>query len=129
MTLHHTDDPGVRAKDIANGEEMRVWKATGDAKLSDQAGRIAYRQALTELAGVSAFDPERCNFPVYAPQGGGYARKTEDGGFVFIVSPPSFPELKVGACVPSAWDIQPANKPARQELNKDQFSDDFISEV
>lgn len=52
MPLHHTEDPGVRAADIAHSEEMRVWRETGDARLSDQVGRTTYRQALAELSGL-----------------------------------------------------------------------------
>ncbi|GEM_PF-4860510 len=51
MVIKYTDDPGVRARDIANGEETRAWRETGDAKLSDQVGQTTYRQALVELAG------------------------------------------------------------------------------
>ncbi len=48
---HHTEDPGIRAADIADREAEKVWKQTGDFKLFLDTRREIFRAALAELAG------------------------------------------------------------------------------
>ena len=57
---------------------------------------------------------EQYNFPVYGTQGGGLARDV-NGILVFVEKPDGCPELGVGDEVPCEWDIQPANRLAREE--------------
>lgn len=49
--LHTTRDPGQQAWDIAEGEGDRVYRETGDARLSDEITVQTFQQALEELAG------------------------------------------------------------------------------
>lgn len=46
MPLHTTNDPGVRARHIADHEELRAWQETGDEKLSREVGARTYDEAL-----------------------------------------------------------------------------------
>ena len=58
------------------------------------------------------------NFPVWATQGGGLAREAgrENPGVYIFVTDPGIPGLRVGGVVPEDWDLQPANKLARNSL-------------
>lgn len=57
MPLHTTDYPGVRAEHVAQHEEMRVWRETGDEKLADEAGARAYSEALRLFSGDNQIAP------------------------------------------------------------------------
>lgn len=50
-------------------------------------------------------------FPLYATQGGGYARIL--GEVAIFVEPPE--GMFAGQCVPERWSLVPANKKAREE--------------
>ncbi len=67
------------------------------------------------------------DFPVFATQGGGLARRLDKSEtFVFVESPEDFPELKEGDSVPAEWDLVPVNAEAQQLVSKDQFGDGMI---
>jgi hypothetical protein len=53
------------------------------------------------------------DFPVYATQGGGVARKS--GKLFIFVEAPNCPGLDVGDAVPEEWDIVPINDAAKHE--------------
>ena len=131
MPRHHTDDPGMRAKDIADHAEKEAWKETGDASESIRLSQVVYQQSLVELAGrpEEKKRPEDFRFPVFGTQGGGLARKF--GNTLIFVTKPDCPGLDVGDTVPEEWDFQPANKAARYQIDDEQadldqgFSDFF----
>lgn len=56
-------------------------------------------------------------YPVFATQGGGYARLLDDK-FIFVVAPSTNMGLNVGDEVPEEWGLEPVNK-AAQDLTKE----------
>lgn len=62
-------------------------------------------------------DLNTLDFAVFGTQGGGLARRSDDGNdYVWYEVPAEFAEeFKVGDIIPDEWDIQPANEPGRRE--------------
>lgn len=58
---------------------------------------------------------KKYRFPIWGTQGGGLVREV-NGAYVFVEPPPDFPNLTVGAIMPSEWGIAPANDLARREI-------------
>lgn len=72
------------------------------------------------------------NFPVFGTQGGGLVReiKTDSGyKYIFVEAPPEGMGLGVGDFKPEEWDIIPANKLAREVIEKDQFGNDEVDDL
>ena len=63
-------------------------------------------------------------YPVYATQGGGYAREI-NRAFIFIITP-DCPGLDIGDEVPKEWDIQPINQLARDQLALEEYTPDEL---
>lgn len=63
-------------------------------------------------------------YPVYATQGGGYAREV-NGKFIFITAP-NGPNLDIGDEVPEEWDRQPVNQLARDQIDSEEYTTDEL---
>lgn len=63
-------------------------------------------------------------YPVWATQGGGLVRDKHDSGvYIFVEKPEDVPGLDVGDVMPVEWGIIPANDLARDEIDREEFSD------
>ena len=70
---------------------------------------------------------QKFNFPVYATQGGGLARRV--GEVYVFVTDSDCPGLGIGEIVPQEWDLIPANGQAQTEMSERDFNeDDFYNE-
>jgi hypothetical protein len=93
-----------------------------DIRNSHPMGVFAdYEGCDTDKPGATA--PKTYDFPVYATQGGGLARRSGDT-YIFEESPPPEMGLGVGDVVPREWDLIPANSAAEEEVLSYQFGDE-----
>jgi hypothetical protein len=64
------------------------------------------------------FDPNSCNFPVYATQGGGYATREGDQ-YLWLSGIPPFVNAEIGDPIPDEWGVTSANDAASREAEEE----------